>query len=133
MFKNKSLIIATLIVIILGTVSLLYFKNWVKDEEVYNVVVINNTGEDIKSIGYEAKNSAGGTIKADNSMIHDKEKSHLNLEEEKFKISITDKDDKNFLSQDMIIDLKDGDKKYEVLIEKNKNDKYTFKIREMWI
>ncbi|ETJ00787.1 MAG: hypothetical protein Q611_LSC00009G0001, partial [Leuconostoc sp. DORA_2] len=44
---------------------------------------------------------------------------------------ITDKDDKKFLSQEMTIDL-NKDKKYEVLIEKDKNNEYTFEIREMW-
>ena len=46
---------------------------------------------------------------------------------------ITDKDDKEFLSQEMTIDL-NKDKKYEVLIGKDKNNKYkyTFDIRETW-
>ena len=96
MFKNKSLIIAALVVIVMGAISLLYFG------------------------------------RPDNSMIKNKDEIYLEIDEAKFKMLITDKDDKEFLSQEMTIDL-NKDKKYEVLIGKDKNNKYTFDIRETWI
>ena len=55
MLKNKSLILATLVVIILGCISIFYFKKPVLVEDSYNITVVNNTGEDIKSVGYESK------------------------------------------------------------------------------
>lgn len=129
MFKNRSLIIAVLVVIIMGTISILYFGQPVGSEESYNIIAINNTGEDIKSVGYETEKQSGGVINADNSMIKNKQKIYLEVKELKFKMSITDKDGKKFLSQEMTIDL-NKDKKYEVSIEKDKNNKYTFEIRE---
>lgn len=48
MLKNKSLILATLVVIILGCISIFYFKKPVLVEDSYNITVVNNTGEDIK-------------------------------------------------------------------------------------
>lgn len=131
MFKNRSLIIAVLVVIMMGTISILYFGQPVGSEESYNIIAINNTGEDIKSVGYETEKQSGGVINADNSMIQNKQEIYLEIEESKFKILITDKDDKKFLSQEMTIDL-NKDKKYEVLIGKDKNNEYTFEIREMW-
>ena len=131
MFKNRSLIIAVLVVIMMGTISILYFGQPVGGEESYNIIAINNTGEDIKSVGYETEKQSGGVINADNSMIQNKQEIYLEIEESKFKILITDKDDKKFLSQEMTIDL-NKDKKYEVLIGKDKNNEYTFEIREMW-
>ena len=131
MFKNRSLIIAVLVVIIMGSISILYFGQPVGSEESYNIIAINNTGEDIKSVGYVTEKQSGGVINADNSMIQNKQEIYLEIEESKFKILITDKDDKKFLSQEMTIDL-NKDKKYEVLIGKDKNNEYTFEIREMW-
>ena len=49
MFKNKSLIIAALVVIVMGAISILYFGRPVGTEESYNIIAINNTGGDIKS------------------------------------------------------------------------------------
>ncbi|MDY5213327.1 hypothetical protein [Intestinibacter sp.] len=131
MFKNKSLIIAALVVIVMGTISIFYFGKPVENKESYNIIAINNTGEDIKSIGYETEKQSGDVINADNSMIKNKEEIYLDVEGSKFKMSITDKYDKKFLSQEMTIDL-NKDKKYEVSIEKDKNNKYTFEIRETW-
>lgn len=131
MFKNKSLIIAALVVIVMGTISIFYFGKLVENKESYNIIAINNTGEDIKSIGYETEKQSGDVINADNSMIKNKEEIYLDVEGSKFKMSITDKYDKKFLSQEMTIDL-NKDKKYEVSIEKDKNNKYTFEIRETW-
>ena len=131
MFKNRSLIIAVLVVVMMGSISILYFGKPVGSEESYNIIAINNTGEDIKSVGYETEKQSGGVINADNSMIKNKEEIHLEVNEPKFKMSITDKDDKKFLSQEMTIDL-NKDKKYEVLIGKDKNNEYTFEIREIW-
>ncbi|ETJ16827.1 hypothetical protein Q604_UNBc4C00030G0014, partial [human gut metagenome] len=105
MFKNKSLIIAALVVIVMGAISILYFGRPVGTEESYNIIAINNTGEDIKSVGYETEKQSGGVINADNSMIQNKQEIYLEIEESKFKILITDKDDKKFLSQEMTIDL----------------------------
>ena len=132
MFKNKSLIIAALVVIVMGAISLLYFGRPVGTEESYNIIAINNTGGDIKSVGYETEKQSGGVINADNSRIKNKDEIYLEIDEAKFKMLITDKDDKEFLSQEMTIDL-NKDKKYEVLIGKDKNNKYTFDIRETWI
>ena len=129
MFKNRSLIIAALVVIVMGAVSILYFGKPAESEESYNIIAINNTGGDIKSVGYETEKQSGGVINADNSMIKNKQKIYLEVKELKFKMSITDKDGKKFLSQEMTIDL-NKDKKYEVSIEKDKNNKYTFEIRE---
>lgn len=131
MFKNKSLIIAALVVIVMGTISIFYFGKPVENKESYNIIAINNTGEDIKSIGYETEKQSGDVINADNSMIKNKEEIYLDVEGSKFKMSITDKYNKKFLSQEMTIDL-NKDKKYEVSIEKDKNNKYTFEIRETW-
>lgn len=131
MFKNKSLIIVALVVIVMGTISIFYFGKLVENKESYNIIAINNTGEDIKSIGYETEKQSGDVINADNSMIKNKEEIYLDVEGSKFKMSITDKYDKKFLSQEMTIDL-NKDKKYEVSIEKDKNNKYTFEIRETW-
>ena len=131
MLKKRSLIIAVLVVIIMGSISIFYFGKPVGSEESYNIIVINNTGEDIKSVGYETEKQSGGVINADNSMIQNKQEIYLEVKESEFKISITDKDDKKFLSQEMNIDL-NKDKKYEVLIGKDKNNEYTFEIREMW-
>ena len=131
MFKNKSLIIAALVVIVMGTISIFYFGKPVENKESYNIIAINNTGEDIKSIGYETEKQSGDVINADNSMIKNKEEIYLDVEGSKFKMSITDKYDKKFLSQEMTMDL-NKDKKYEVSIEKDKNNKYTFEIRETW-
>ena len=131
MFKNKSLIIAALVVIVMGTISIFYFGKPVENKESYNIIAINNTGEDIKSIGYETEKQSGDVINADNSMIKNKEEIYLDVEGSKFKMSIKDKYDKKFLSQEMTIDL-NKDKKYEVSIEKDKNNKYTFEIRETW-
>ncbi|MFR3072231.1 MAG: hypothetical protein ACLTK8_05455 [Paeniclostridium sp.] len=43
MFKNKSLIIVTLVVIVMGAISILYFSRPVGTEESYNIIAINNT------------------------------------------------------------------------------------------
>lgn len=131
MFKKKSLILAVLVVIMMGTISILYFNQPIGSEESYNIIAINNTEEDIKSVGYETEQQSGGVINADNSMIQNKQETYLEIEKSKFKILVTDKDDKNFLSQEMTIDL-NKDKKYEVSIKKDKNSKYTFEIREAW-
>lgn len=128
MLKNKSLILATLVVIILGCISIFYFKKPVLVEDSYNITVVNNTGEDIKSVGYESKKYSGGTIKANNSMIHNKE-IYLDIKESKFKILITNKEDKTILSQEMNIDL--NDKNYKVYVEKNKENELVFYIEEI--
>ena len=129
MLKNKSLILATLVVIILGCISIFYFKKPVLVEDSYNITVVNNTGEDIKSVGYESKKYSGGTIKADNSMIHNKEEMYLDIKESKFKILNTNKEDKTILSQEMNIDL--NDKNYKVYVEKNKENELVFYIEEI--
>ena len=65
MFKNKSLIIAALVVIVMGAISLLYFGRPVGTEESYNIIAINNTGGDIKSVGYPRSGTAAGSIRQD--------------------------------------------------------------------
>ncbi len=57
MFKNKSLIIAALVVIVMGAISLLYFGRPVGTEESYNIIAINNTGGDIKVQVMRLKNN----------------------------------------------------------------------------
>ena len=89
MFKNKSLIIAALVVIVMGAISILYFGRPVGTEESYNIIAINNTGGDIKSVGYETEKQSGGVINADNSMIKNKDEIYLEIDEAKFKMLIT--------------------------------------------
>ena len=57
-------------------------------------------------------------------MIHNKEEMYLDIKESKFKILITNKEDKTILSQEMNIDL-NKDKNYEgITLKKIKNNEY---------
>ena len=62
-------------------------------------------------------------------MIHNKEEVYLDIKESKFKILITNKEDKTILSQEMNIDL--NDKNYKVYVEKNKENELVFYIEEI--
>ena len=62
-------------------------------------------------------------------MIHNKEEIYLDIKESKFKILITNKEDKTILSQEMNIDL--NDKNYKVYVEKNKENELVFYIEEI--
>ena len=62
-------------------------------------------------------------------MIHNKEEMYLDIKESKFKILITNKEDKTILSQEMNIDL--NDKNYKVHVEKNKENELVFYIEEI--
>lgn len=62
-------------------------------------------------------------------MIHNKEEMYLDIKESKFKILITNKEDKTILSQEMNIDL--NDKNYKVYVEKNKENELVFYIEEI--
>ena len=54
------------------------------------------------------------------------QKVYLNIESEKFKLQVTDKNGKESVSQELSIDLDDKDKTYQVSIEKNKNGNFIF-------
>ncbi|WP_455542145.1 hypothetical protein [Intestinibacter sp.] len=128
MFKNKPLIIAIVVVIVMGCISFLYFDKPVAIQEQYNLIIINNTGEKIKSIGYYYDNESGGMINADNSLIKEGDKMYLNVTSRKFKLSVTDKNGRQTISPELTLNL-DNNKKYEVYIEKNKDSKFIFEMK----
>lgn len=127
MFKKKFAVIGV-VFILMATFAIVYFNKSLNSgvEEPYNIVAINNTGEGIKYIGYFEDDESGGVTNADNSLMKNGQKVYLNIESEKFKLQVTDKNGKETVSQELSIDLDDKDKTYQVSIEKNKNGKFIF-------
>lgn len=127
MFKKKFAVIGVVFVL-MATFAIVYFNKSLNSgvEEPYNIVAINNTGEGIKYIGYFEDDESGGVTNADNSLMKNGQKVYLNIESEKFKLQVTDKNGKETVSQELSIDLDDKDKTYQVSIEKNKNGKFIF-------
>lgn len=127
MFKKKFAVIGVVFVL-MATFAIVYFNKSLNSgvEEPYNIVAINNTGEGIKYIGYFEDNESGGVTNADNSLMKNGQKVYLNIESEKFKLQVTDKNGKETVSQELSIDLDDKDKTYQVSIEKNKNGNFIF-------
>lgn len=127
MFKKKFAVIGVVFVL-MATFAIVYFNKSLNSgvEEPYNIVAINNTGEGIKYIGYFEDDESGGVTNADNSLMKNGQKVYLNIESEKFKLQVTDKNGKESVSQELSIDLDDKDKTYQVSIEKNKNGKFIF-------
>ena len=127
MFKKKFSVIGVVFVL-MATFAIVYFNKSLNSgvEEPYNIVAINNTGEGIKYIGYFEDDESGGVTNADNSLMKNGQKVYLNIESEKFKLQVTDKNGKETVSQELSIDLDDKDKTYQVSIEKNKNGKFIF-------
>ena len=127
MFKKKFAVIGVVFVL-MATFAIVYFNKSLNSgvEEPYNIVAINNTGEGIKYIGYFEDNESGGVTNADNSLMKNGQKVYLNIESEKFKLQVTDKNGKESVSQELSIDLDDKDKTYQVSIEKNKNGNFIF-------
>ena len=127
MFKKKFAVIGV-VFILMATFAIVYFNKSLNSgvEEPYNIVAINNTGEGIKYIGYFEDNESGGVTNADNSLMKNGQKVYLNIESEKFKLQVTDKNGKETVSQELSIDLDDKDKTYQVSIEKNKNGNFIF-------
>lgn len=127
MFKKKFAVIGV-VFILMATFAIVYFNKSLNSgvEEPYNIVAINNTGEGIKYIGYFEDDESGGVTNADNSLMKNGQKVYLNIESEKFKLQVTDKNGKESVSQELSIDLDDKDKTYQVSIEKNKNGNFIF-------
>ncbi len=127
MFKKKFAVIGVVFVL-MATFAIVYFNKSLNSgvEEPYNIVAINNTGEGIKYIGYFEDDESGGVTNADNSLMKNGQKVYLNIESEKFKLQVTDKNGKESVSQELSIDLDDKDKTYQVSIEKNKNGNFIF-------
>ncbi|MCI6736882.1 MAG: hypothetical protein MR593_02000 [Intestinibacter sp.] len=127
MFKKKFAVIGVVFVL-MATFAIVYFNKSLNSgvEEPYNIVAINNTGEGIKYIGYFEDDESGGVTNADNSLMKNGQKVYLNIESEKFKLQVTDKNGKETVSQELSIDLDDKDKTYQVSIEKNKNGNFIF-------
>lgn len=127
MFKKKFAVIGV-VFILMATFAIVYFNKSLNSgvEEPYNIVAINNTGEGIKYIGYFEDDESGGVTNADNSLMKNGQKVYLNIESEKFKLQVTDKNGKETVSQELSIDLDDKDKTYQVSIEKNKNGNFIF-------
>ena len=127
MFKKKFAVIGVVFVL-MATFAIVYFNKYLNSgvEEPYNIVAINNTGEGIKYIGYFEDDESGGVTNADNSLMKNGQKVYLNIESEKFKLQVTDKNGKESVSQELSIDLDDKDKTYQVSIEKNKNGNFIF-------
>lgn len=127
MFKKKFAVIGVVFVL-MATFAIVYFNKSLNSgvEEPYNIVAINNTGEGIKYIGYFEDDESGGVTNADNSLMKNGQKVYLNIESEKFKLQVTDKNGKESVSQEISIDLDDKDKTYQVSIEKNKNGNFIF-------
>lgn len=130
MFKKKFAVIGVVFVL-MATFAIVYFNKSLNSgvEEPYNIVAINNTGEGIKYIGYFEDDESGGVTNADNSLMKNGQKVYLNIESEKFKLQVTDKNGKESVSQELSIDLDDKDKTYQVSIEKNKNGNFIFIIK----
>ena len=127
MFKKKFAVIG-LVFVLMATFAIVYFNKSLNSgvEEPYNIVAINNTGEGIKYIGYFEDDESGGVTNADNSLMKNGQKVYLNIEREKFKLQVTDKNGKESVIQELSIDLDDKDKTYQVSIEKNKNGNFIF-------
>ena len=127
MFKKKFAVIGVVFVL-MATFAIVYFNKSLNSgvEEPYNIVAINNTGEGIKYIGYFEDDESGGVTNADNSLMKNGQKVYLNIDSEKFKLQVTDKNGKESVSQELSIDLDDKDKTYQVSIEKNKNGNFIF-------
>ena len=127
MFKKKFAVIGVVFVL-MATFAIVYFNKSLNSgvEEPYNIVAINNTGEGIKYIGYFEDDESGGVTNADNSLMKNGQKVYLNIESEKFKLQVTDKNGKESVSQELSIDLDDKYKTYQVSIEKNKNGNFIF-------
>lgn len=127
MFKKKFAVIGVVFVL-MATFAIVYFNKSLNSgvEEPYNIVAINNTGEGIKYIGYFEDDESSGVTNADNSLMKNGQKVYLNIESEKFKLQVTDKNGKETVSQELSIDLDDKDKTYQVSIEKNKNGNFIF-------
>ena len=127
MFKKKFAVIGVVFVL-MATFAIVYFNKSLNSgvEEPYNIVAINNIGEGIKYIGYFEDDESGGVTNADNSLMKNGQKVYLNIESEKFKLQVTDKNGKETVSQELSIDLDDKDKTYQVSIEKNKNGNFIF-------
>lgn len=129
MKKNLIVLISTILLLV---VSIFFIgcsscKSRDKVRE-YNVIVFNNCKEPIKNFGYKTNNSSGGASYADSSLIKYGDNMKLLIMSNDFVLSVTDKNNNTFNSQQFNIDLTNKEKIYKVSVEKTENGIWEFKL-----
>lgn len=105
--------------------------SWIKnrdDASEYNLVVINNGKEGIKSLGYKSNSYSGGVSNADDSLINHGEKIYFYMESNEFSLSLIDKNNNTFNSKKFNVDFTDKTKIYKVSVEENEDFIWEFKL-----
>lgn len=129
MKRNLIVLISTILLLV---VSILFIgcsscKNRDKVRR-YNVIVFNNCKEPIKKFSYKTNNSSGGASYADNSLIKYGDNMKLLIMSNDFVLSVTDKNNNTFNSQQFNIDVTNKEKIYTVSVEKTENGIWEFKL-----
>ncbi|MDV4152620.1 hypothetical protein R0131_17470 [Clostridium sp. AL.422] len=125
-FRISKVIFLCLIISIFLNGCLTYQKSTNKRD--YNLIVINNSKEDIKSYAYKTNNSSGGANYANNSFIKKGDKFHFLIDGNKFQLSIIDKNNNTISSQEFNADFNNKNKVYVISIDKNEDGDWSFKF-----
>lgn len=129
---KKIILIFGTIFLIFGMIFLMGFAcfNILAEKSEYNIIVTNNSDEELKSIGVSEGNSSGGGARnADNSPIKKGEDFKFYIQSGRFYVSITDMNDSITRSDEIIVNINEDENiKYKISLEKYSNDQWEFKL-----
>lgn len=128
--KNKKFIIALLILSI--SISIIIISLFITSySNKYNLIITNNSSENIENIGFITENSSSGVSHADNTPIKPGENIKMNIINNSFSLTITDKNGTIFTSEPFYIEI-DSKKNniFNILIEKNSSSNWDFILQD---
>ena len=105
-----------------------YNNQKITNKREYNLIVINNSKEDIKSYEYKSNNSSGGASYADNSYIKPGDKFNFFISGNEFQLSIIDKNNRTFSSENFNANFNNKNNIYKISIDKNEAGEWNFKL-----
>ena len=88
--------------------------------EPYNLLIINNSGDSFKSIGFQQEHSSGGVSNADNSFIESGDGFKMYMESNEFSLTVIDTYGNEIIRQKFNVDFSNNKNKvYKIYIEKD--------------
>ena len=100
------------------------------NEREYNLIVINNSKEEIKSYEYKSNDSSGGAAYADNSYIKTGDKFNFLISGNELVLTIIDKNNNSFSSEKFDADFNNKNRIYVISIDKNEDGEWSFQFNK---